>query len=170
MPHQIFHESVVYLYVLTLSIILTVAYIQGLLTSFLQAGLSIISCAFDLIFGKIFLGWVSRTRDAIAFRITDPVNSFIDRIPRGFKAMFFTLLGYSIFVLDHLYNTTLFAEDETTFYDIVIYGHKYWITDYALMIGGVFLSYGLLYFFILISEVILYFVDRRIKIFVVVRR
>jgi hypothetical protein len=51
-----------------------------------------------------------------------------------------------------------------------IYGHKYWITEIALMYGGVILSYGLLYFFVLISEIILSYTDRRIKIFVVVRR
>lgn len=170
MLYPIFHEGVLRLYVISLSIIVIISYLEGFFDQFVKAAISIVSCAFEVIFTNIFLGWVSRTREAIAVHITDPYHAFVSRIPRGFKAMFFTLLGYSIFVLDHLYNTKLFAEDETTFYDIIIYGHKYWITDIALMYGGVILSYGLLYFFVLISEIILSITDRRVKFIMILRK
>ncbi len=170
MLYPIFPQPLVYLYIFTLCAIVIISYLEGLFNDFLKASISIVSCAFDVIFTNIFLGWVSRTRDAIAVHFTDPIHAFIDKIPRGFKALFFTLLGYSIFVVDHLYNTKLFAEDETTFYDIIIYGHKYWITDIALMYGGVILSYGLLYFFVLISEIILSITDRRVKFIMILRK
>ncbi len=158
------------LFFATFTAIVSIAYVEGLFKEFLSAAASIISCAFDILFGDLFLGWVSRTRDAIAHHITDPYRAFVNRIPRGFKAMFFTLVGYSIFVFDHVYNTKILAEDETTFYDIVLYGHKYWITDYAVIFGGAILSYGLLYFFVLISEIVLKVFDKRIKVSVVLRK
>jgi Na+-transporting NADH:ubiquinone oxidoreductase subunit NqrD len=108
MLYPIFHEGVLRLYVISLSIIVIISYLEGFFDQFIKAAVAIISCAFDIIFGQIFLGCVSRTRDAIAFHITDPYHAFVSRIPRAFKALFFTLLGYSIFVLDHLYNTKYF--------------------------------------------------------------
>lgn len=170
MQHPIFHEGVFTLYILTLSSIVIISIVKGLFHDFILAAVSIISCAFDVIFGQIFLGWISRTRDAIALRITDPYHAFVGRIPRGFKATFYTLLGYGIFVLDHMYNTKIYAEDETKFYDFLIYGHKYWVTEIALKVGGVILAYGLLYFLGLLAEAFFALIDKRIRIFITMRK
>jgi hypothetical protein len=131
---------------------------------------SIISCAFDVIFGKIFLGWISMVRDWIYIHIRIPVHRFIDRIPRPVKALFYMLVGAGILYLDHKYNIEIFAEDETNFYDIVIFGKKYWFTEVALLYGCGILAYGILKLFFIILESILSLLDIRIKIFATVRR
>lgn len=152
------------------TVIITLAYAEGLLTQFLRNFASIISCAYDVVISDIFFGWINDTSDVIEVRITKPFHAFIEKIPRIIKALFITLVGVAIFAFDHFYATKIFAEDQTKFYDFMIMGTKYWVTELAFWYGIVILSYGILYLAIIIIGAILSLIDCPIRIAIVIRK
>jgi len=82
--------------------------------------------------------------------------------------LFYLLLGALIFVLDHVYGTVIYAEDETTFYHVFFQGTTYWITKAGLTIGGLFVGLGLLYLLNEILKGIHRLLNRTVRISVVV--
>jgi len=60
--------------------------------------------------------------------IGDPIRNVLQRIhirihiPLVMKVIVYYLVGFGIFVLDHLYGTKIYEADETTFYHVVFQG------------------------------------------------
>lgn len=104
--------------------------------------------------------------------IIRPIHHAVQQIhiPKMMKAVFYMSLGVAIVILDQLYATKIFAEDEITFYNIVFRGKKYWITQVASIWGGIFFGLGALYAIDLILSGINKLLDRRVRLSIVVHK
>lgn len=111
---------------------LTWWFLQGLLNPFIKAVFSIVITGLFVVVSFFFGPFIF-----IARKIIDLLHWIFG--PVWMKILVYSLVGIGILILDHLYNTRIFAEDETTFYSVVVKGTKYWITLPAIEIAGFFL-------------------------------
>jgi hypothetical protein len=86
------------------------------------------------------------------------------------KALIYFSAGIGIFVLDHMYNTVIYAEDQTTFYHIAFRGTTYWISQVAATCGGFFIFLGTVYFLGILWNVFKKLTDHRIRITFIMTR
>lgn len=104
--------------------------------------------------------------------IIRPIHHAVQQIhiPKMMKAIFYLSLGIGIVILDQLYATKILAEDQAEFYNIVFRGKKYWITQVALLWGGIFFGLGTLYAIDLILSGINKLLDRSVRVSIIVHR
>ena len=121
------------LFVLGAGPFLTWWFLQGLLNPFIEAAAGIIITGLYVVVSFFLSPFIGTAR---------AVRRFFQRLfePVWVKIAVYAFLGAGIFVLDHYYNTKVFAEDQTTFYRIVFAGRVFWITDFAAWTGGFFLG------------------------------
>lgn len=150
---------------------LTWWFLLGLLNPFINACLAIIKCALEVILTFFFSG-ISALSNKIERRITFPIRRIKQRIHIHpiIKAGFYLTIGFSIFVLDHFYATKIYAEDETKFYNFILQGKTYWITEEALSIGGFFIFIGTLYLAGVVLKALNQLLDRPIRISIVLQK
>lgn len=150
---------------------LTWWFLLGLLNPFINASLAIIKCALEVIL-TFFFSCISALSNEIERRITLPIRRIKQRIHIHplIKAGFYLTIGFSVFVLDHFYATKIYAEDETKFYDFVIGGNKYWVTEEALSIGGFFIFIGSLYLVGVVLRALNQLLDHPIRISIVLQK
>jgi len=136
---------------------LTWWFLKGLLNPFIEAVVGIVITGLFVVLSFFLSPFI---------RVARMIYRFILRIlaPVWVKIPVYTLLGAGIFVLDHFYGTTIYAEDETVFYSIVFWGTKYWITQQGLTIGGFFLGLAVLYLTGVILKFINWLIDHPIHI------
>lgn len=146
-------------------------FLLGLLNPFIDSAAAIVKCAFSTVF-FFFFDPIMKLINKLNRKILKPIHHTIQQIhiPKVMKAVFYLSFGIGIVILDQLYATKIFAEDETTFYDIVFQGKKYWITQVALLWGGIFFGLGALYAIDLILSGIYKLFDRRIRVSIVVHK
>lgn len=136
-----------FLYLLSLSAILTWLFLTQRLNPFINAALSILGFALELFVDLCFrpIGWAG-TR--IEKHVTNPVRSVTKRIHIHplVKALLYATLGIGVFALDHKYAIEIFKSDETfAMYPMEINGMKFWVSEAALWIGGFFIGVSALY-------------------------
>jgi hypothetical protein len=124
------NDDIKLLFLLTGTGIVTYWFIQGLLNSFIEAAVSIVITGIFTVVSFFLTPFL---------KLGQAIMRFFDRIALPLKATFYLIIGCGVFVLDHYYNTKIFAEDQTTFYKIGIMEQTYWVTDIACWVGGLFL-------------------------------
>ena len=159
------------LFVCTASAFLTWWFLLGLLNPFIDSALAIIKCALYVILSFIF-GGITGIYDALGEKIIHPIRRIFRpvHVPPLVKALIFFMLGALIFVLDHIYGTKIYAEDETIFYHIVFLEKTYWITQAGLVIGGFFIGLAALYLLNEMWKGINKLLSHTIRVSVVIRR
>lgn len=154
----IFPNSIMlFLYVLTLSSILTWAFLHKHLNPFINTAFAILGCALEIIvtFFMLPISWFGKKIDT---HLTKPIGKLKKRIhiriPAFVKAVFCALLAAGVFLLDHMYNKYVFATDETLImYPIKINGVIFWVSEMALWIGGFLVVMSLLY---IVGEILMF--------------
>lgn len=119
------------LIVMVMASFLTWWFLLGLLNPFIEASVSITVAGVLLVARVPFLLPI------------EGIRWLISHIHPLVGAVMYLLVGAGVFVLDHFYNTKIFAEDEVTFYKVGILDHTYWVTEIACWIGGFFIFCGL---------------------------
>jgi hypothetical protein len=166
------NEYVLLLFVLTATGIATVWFAQGLLNPFIHIVLSIIACALEIVL-TFFFGWIGKLSNVIEAKITKSIRRAIDRIhiPRLIKALMYFLVGTTVFILDYLYGKILFNYDETIpFYHYYFFGKSYWMSSYAIIIGGFFILVSAMYVLGVILRGLNKLLDRPIRVSIVVQK
>lgn len=168
--HWTMNTSILQLFLLTGTAFVTWWFLLGLLNPFIDSASSIIKCAVSTVF-FFFFGPIIKLINKLYNTIIKPVRRTLQKVhlPYVIKAIFYLFLGVGIVILDQLYATKIFAEDQTTFYNIVFQGKKYWITQIATIAGGFFIGLGTLYTLDLILNGINKLLDRMIRISIVIR-
>lgn len=140
----------------------------GLLNPYIDAILGILKCAFGVLLNFLADG-IFKLVFLINRILVKPIRKMIQKIhiPTVIKGVIFLALGISIFALDHFYATKIYAEDQTTFYDFIIFGKKYWVTQVALMYGGIFIFLASLYFLKVILQLLNKMLDHPLDISIV---
>ncbi len=130
------------LYILTLSAILTWLFLNQKLNAFINAVFSIVGTALAVIIGSC-ISLVSRTLNVLF----GPTPIFPPlRIPIFVKALICFLLGIAVLYIDHVYGARWFSADETIpFYKMDVADHVFWVSAYALSIGGFCIGLGSFY-------------------------
>lgn len=151
-------SSVLLLFIITATGVVTYWFILGLLNTFIKNSFSIIGCAFSVLL-TFFFSCLNRF-------FIKPVRKIIQsiHIPLGIKIVFYLLIGIGIFVLDHMYGTTFYEMDETTFHHFLFQGKTYWITEQALYIGGFFIGLGLFLTLVQFLKALFTFLDKPISL------
>lgn len=155
------------LFVLTATGIATVWFAQGLLNPFVKAVFSIVVCALDILF-TFFFGRIGKLSNVIENKITKPYRKI--HFPPLFKALLYFSVGVLIWVLDNKYATSLYAEDQATFYPFVITGKKYWITENGFFIGGFFVFLSAMYVLGVVLRALNKLLNQPIQISIVVNK
>lgn len=168
------HSIMLFLYVLTLSSILTWAFLHKYLNPFINAALAILGCALEIMVTFIMLpvSWIGRKIDTHVAQPMDKLKKRIYiRIPAFVKAVFSALLAVGVFLLDHMYNKYVFATDETLImYPMKINGVIFWVSEMALWIGGFLLGMSFLY---IAGEILMFLnrlLDRTMKLHITIYR
>jgi len=138
-------------------------FLKGLLNPFIEAAVAIVMTAVVTIAG-FFLDPVI----AITRAILRPIRRILT--PVWVKIPVYLILGAGIFVLDHYYNTKVFAEDETTFYRLVIADRVFWVTSIAFWSGSFLLLLSAWYILKVILRGLNRLLDRPIHISVIVQK
>ena len=157
-------EYMIMLFVFTAVTIITVWFAEGRLNSFLDVTFSILKYVILAKLTKYF-NYIAKVSDVIDSNVTKPIHDAITRIPTYAKTIIYLLLGISIILLDHQYGKALFTTDETIpFYNINFQNREYWISLYALAIGGFFLVLAMLRVTSALLSWLLNFFDRTIHL------
>lgn len=141
------NEYMQILFVLTLSGILTWAFLKKLLNPIIDAALAILGCAIETIltFLMIPVGW---TANRIEKHITVPVHNVTKRIhiPAIIKALVWALAAGIVLYMDQKYGKSWFTSDETfAMYPITVDETKFWVSELALWSGGFCLFLSAIY-------------------------
>jgi hypothetical protein len=166
------NEFILLVFLLTATGITTVWFSQGLLNQFLKNVLSIVACALDILF-SFFFGYINKLSNVIDNRVTKPVRRVKSRIhiPRIVKALIYFLLGTGIFILDYFYGKALFNADETIpFYHVSALGRSYWISEYATILGGIFIFLGAINLLGVLLKALFTFLDYPVSISIAIFR
>lgn len=152
------------LFVFTGLTVLTLWFAEGLLNPFIKAAASIIFTALLVLF-KFFFGWIG----IVLVKITKPFRNI--HFPPFVKALLYFLFGAMFFVLDQIYGKQLFELDETIlFYHVHIGGWSFWISKYAIMIGGFFIFISACYMIGIILRGLNKLLDHPVHISIVINR
>lgn len=152
------------LYLFTLGGILTWAFLHHLLTPFINVVLAVLGAGLEVMVSFIMLP-VAWTADRIDTHIRQPIARYKKRhpMPSIVIAMVCGLVGIGVFWLDHMFNADLFAADETfVIHPITITGMKFWVSETALWLGGVFVGIPVVYIAAAVLRAILGFLDRTV--------
>lgn len=168
------HTSMLLLFVFTFSAIIAWAFIRKYLNPLIDATLAILGCALETMVTFIMLP-ISWTAKKIDTYIVQPIENLKKRfhihIPMLVKACFYALIGIGLFLLDHRYSTGLFANDETfIMYPMEINGIKFWVSEYALWGGGLFLGMSSIILLNEILKTLNRLLDRTIHLNIIVYR
>lgn len=115
------------LYIFAGTCFVTYWFYLRLLNPFIDSALAIVKCALYVLL-MFFFGCVGKVYMVIKKIIGDPIRNVLQRIhirihiPLVMKVIVYYLVGFGIFVLDHLYGTKIYEADETTFYHVVFQG------------------------------------------------
>jgi hypothetical protein len=142
------NASIQILFILTLGLILTWWFLNGLLNPFIDAVIAIVKCAVTVIFSALFES-INKATKIYDANITQQIQKFKNRhqLSTLAKALIFFSFGVAVLILDQIYGRKFFNYDETIpFYPIIIQNHTYWISKYALLFGGCFIGISSLYF------------------------
>lgn len=156
-----FYQSLISVYLFTVTGIVTIAFAQGLLTPIIDAFIKIVQTAFETILSFLLI------------LIAAPINlitTIIERTPTIIKIELSLLLACCVLIFDHYSNTMLFAEDEVLFFPFIILGKKYWVTLYALVLSAFVMLPIVEYLFQLFWKGFIHLFDRTINVSVTVHR
>jgi hypothetical protein len=158
------------LFLLTFSGILTVWFMRGLLNPYINVTFAIIRCAIESTL-TLFFKPISVVSNSIEQKITKPIRRITNsiHIPKPLKALFYLCCGVGIFYADQKYGKTMFNLDETIrFYQVAIMNKSYWVSEYAIWVGGFCIGLASLYILVEIFRGLNKLLDHPIGITVVV--
>ena len=153
------------------TLLITYWFLPGRLNPMIDAGIGIAKIAVHAMLTVLF-GAMSLWIEGIEKHIAKPIRRIIQKIhiPFGVIVACSLILGLSVVALDHQYGRQLFLSDETIpFYHITIMEQSYWISWYALSIGGFLIGYSLLAILLAILEGVLSLLNQPVRISVIVR-
>ena len=151
------------LFLLTGTAFLTWWFLLGLLNPYIEAAFGILITGLFVVVSFFLSPFI---------RIARKLYHFLQLLfaPVWVKIVGFAFIGAGIFLLDHFYNTTIFAEDQTTFYRIVVANRIFWVTDFAAWTGGFSLGLAALYLIEVMLNFINWLIDRPIQISIVIQK
>ncbi len=158
------HPYLLVLYLFTLGGILTWAFLNNLLTPFINAVLAILGAGLEVVvsFAMLPIAWAANRIDT---RIRQPIERYKKQhpIPSIVIAMVYGLLGIGVFWLDHMFNADMFAADETfVIHPLTIAGMKFWVSETALWLGGMLVGIPVVYVTVEVLRAVHRFMDRTV--------
>lgn len=157
------NEPFLTLFVFGAGAFLTWWFLLGLLTPFIEAAVAIVCTAISVLFDFFIQPLI-----IVGQNLIRPIRRIL--APVWVKIPVYLILGVGIFVLDHFYNTKIFAEDELTFHRIVLMDRVFWVTEIAAWTGGSFIVLFTLYFVDEILKFINWLINRPIHISIVIQK